>query len=802
MKFMFNKYLILFLIISNVSVAQDYNWNLYNSDNSELPNQTIKSIAVDQSGAIWMATYMGGVAVLKDNEWTIYNTSNSELPHNYVNSVSIDKSNNVWIGTDGGGLAMFDRENWAIYKTSTSGIPSNVVMTTYCDDDGSVWVGTYFGGLAHFDKDLWTVYNDENSPLLSNKVVCIEKDTNNLLWIGTQGGGIAAFDRNAWNIYTERNSKLTSDFIYSIAIDHDNKKWIGTGGGGVVVFNDVYWVKYNTKNTIFTDDNIRPIGIDAKNNKWIGSYIGGLFKFDNEEWTIYDFNNSQLPDDEITCITYNNNKILVGTERSGLIEITDLNPINPTPIIPLVVEVEEKTTPAVVVPEIIVVAEVVTEEVVVEEIVPAETQIVEETIDEDSISAEAVAVPIVAVEVVKEKETNPTVGMATPTPQSRIVLMMDAADLYFDTKGQKQRQTIYAFKYLLKHRERINSTYDVQLLIYSSNYDVNPKKIIVSDKDKVAMQLSRIEYLEGESTFTEATKKAFNLIKLDYKPEGNNHVIAATHKYIRDDETAKIIIKENLDNHFIVFSLLAFKTKDWKLESKMRNMIPKSNGHYYSIEQPGIKDNWSITAQIGMSIFGGDVDVNKSLTFPGVFGITANKQLFSSGMINGGVNAQLNFGRLQGSKSNYSFKNNFWEGSLSFEVVMKRWFNQTFTWQKLRPYAYAGLGFISYRALLKDQNGNILNGVGYDVINDDIDYNGTDPEKTTRKTEMIFPIALGGRYKINDKIHLNLEMTTRYINSDQLDAKVAFKDDKYWLITVGATYKINTKQFTSDILRK
>ena len=171
-------------------------------------------------------------------------------------------------------------------------------------------------------------------------------------------------------------------------------------------------------------------------------------------------------------------------------------------------------------------------------------------------------------------------------------------------------------------------------------------------------------------------------------------------------------------------------------------------------------------------------------------------------MINGGVNAQLNFGQLRGSKNAYTFKNSFWEGSLSYEIVMKRWFNRTFTWQKLRPYAYAGLGFISYRALLMDQNGNVINGVGYDVIKGDIDYNGTDPAKTSRKTEVIFPVALGGRYKLNDKIHLNLELTTRYINSDQLDAKEGFKDDKYWLLTIGATYKFNTKQFTSDILNK
>jgi hypothetical protein len=390
--------------------------------------------------------------------------------------------------------------------------------------------------------------------------------------------------------------------------------------------------------------------------------------------------------------------------------------------------------------------------------------------------------------------------MAIPVPQNRVVLMMDAADVYFDSK--KQKRTVYAFKYLLNNREKVNSTYDVQMLIYSSNYDVNPKKVSLSDKEKESLHLNKIEYLEGESTFTEATKKAFNLIKLDYKPEGNNHVIAATHKYIRDDETAKIVVKENLDNHFIVFSLVAFKSDSWKLEHKMRNIIPKGNGHYYSITQPDWKDNWSVTAQIGMSVFRGDVDVNKSFYFPGSYGLAANKRLFATGMIYGSANAQLNFGQLRGEKTNYTFKNNFTEFSLSFEVTLKRWFNRNFDWQKLRPYAYAGIGIINYRAILRDPEGNVLDGVGYDVKSFDTDYNGSNPEKTAKETEIIFPVALGGQYHLSPKVNLKLEVSTRYINSDKLDAKVGFADDKYWLVTLGATYKFRSKEFTADILNR
>ncbi|MCD4695620.1 MAG: hypothetical protein K8S16_05195, partial [Bacteroidales bacterium] len=774
---MFKFNLIILLFVVGSLFGQDFNWSAINSDNSELPNQTIKTIAVDQEDVLWFGTYMGGIASLKNGQWTVYSTSNSGLPHNYVNSIAIDKNNIKWIGTDGGGLARFDGVNWDVFKTSNSGLPSNVVMNIYCDTDGSIWIGTYFGGLAHYDNGLWSIYNDENSPLLSNKVVCITKDQKGILWMGTQGGGVASFDGKNWNIYTERNSKLTNDYIYSIAIDNENKKWIGTGGGGLAVFNDVFWIKYSSANSNLTDDNIRPIVIDEKNNKWIGTYIGGINHFDGKEWTVYDFQNSTMPDDEITCMTYFKNNVYVGTERSGIIQVTDLNPIAP-----IVIPVEEAA-----------VAVAVTE-IIPEPTPKPEPEPIKETFKEPVIAADSSNIPANDTIGVIAEETPIEVPVVTPVipavvstePQNHIVLILDAADVYFDQKRLIEVQR--AYKYLLKNRVHTDASYDVKVLVYSSNYDVSPKKIKFDDKTLSALFAKDVVYMEGENTFTEGVKKAFNLIKNNYNQEGNNQVFAATYKFIRDDETATVVIKDNLDNHYIVFNLLAFNTATWKLENKMRKMVPKGSGHYYSINKPGIKDNWSVTGQVGMSVFRGDVDVNKAFVFPGVYGVAIQKKLLSTGFLNGGVKAQFNFGALKGEKTNYSFQNNFFEASLNFQAIMNKWFNRNFKFEKFRPYAFGGFGIINYRVLLKDSEGNVVNGYGYNVTEDNIEANGTNPEKNGRVTELIFPIGLGVNYKIDPVWNIEFEISSRYINSDKLDGKLRFKDDKYWFVTLGVTY--------------
>lgn len=900
-------FLLVLVIFTKVVIAQESNWSSINAGNSDLPNETIKCITFDKAGAMWVGTYMGGLAVRENNNWTIYNTSNSKLPHNYINTIAVDDNNVKWIGTDGGGLTRFDGTNWEIYKTSNSGLPSNVVMSVFCDDNGTIWVGTYFGGLARFDGENWKVFNDQNSPLLSNKVVVTKKDNKGNLWFGTQGGGVASFDGTNWMVYNERNSKLSSDYIYSIDIDKENNKWIGTGGGGIAVFNDVFWVTYNSENSELTDDNIRPLYVDVNQEIWIGTYIGGVNIFNGETWRVFDYQNSGLPDDEITCFGIDGTTLLIGTERSGIVALSEaiipvapaitsepLAVVEPTTVEEIIehddtdlgiVAVPIETAVTDEIPETIVneTPEIVSEEVVEENINPVvvasipvvesisqevddpaieteneivinedddpvysvviavpiaesipndstvsdietegelavtEESIVVEEVEENTDPIEVAALPVVIPEIntpeeiplievqteqedAKEQQKNkiiPSTGYVDVSLLNKVILMFDAADVYIDNKRLKTYQR--SFKMLLKNRNINSDFYDISVLIYSSNFDVDPKKIEFTEQDVDQLSATNVIYVEGETTFTEALQKAYNTIIVDYNPDGDNQVIAATYKFIRDDEAAKKIIKENVENNYIVFSLLAFDTESMKMAYKMRNMIPKGQGYYYSINPVTIKDNWSVTAQIGLSAFKGDIDVDRNVSFPGVIGFAVNKQVLSTGVINGGLKAQFNFGKLRGEKNGQSFENKYKEGCLNFQVILNKLPGRTFKLDKLRPYAFAGIGFINYRVLLTNDDGTVIDAYGYDLTEMQTDEN---PSKSGSVTNLMIPVGLGVNYKINPKFNIELEASSRFIASDKLDGKVSNSDDKYWFFSLGVSYMIKSKEFLSDILSR
>ncbi|MBM3435842.1 MAG: hypothetical protein FJY07_06465 [Bacteroidetes bacterium] len=825
---MYRYFLVIFTVIAQLVLAQDAAWNKIGLSNSGLPNETVKCIEFDKDGAMWVGTYMGGLTVFKDNKWTTYNTSNSELPHNYINAIAIDKNNVKWIGTDGGGLTRFDGQTWKTYKTSNCSLPSNVVMAVFVEDNGLIWVGTYFGGLARFDGVNWQVYKEDNSPLLSNKVVVIKKDAKNLLWIGTQGGGAASFDGQNWNIYTERNSKLASDYIYSIAVDKQNNKWFGTGGGGVAVFNGQSWLSFNSKNSKLTDDNVRPIYIGEQGLKWIGTYIGGLNMFDGEKWKVYDYQNSTIPDDEITCIAHDEFRLLVGTERSGIITFQDTLKQSSTTIgdaiayqeiTPVIFDKEPEIIPEKkVAPEPEKKAEPDREKKVKPEpekkVKPEpEPKIKPESVKktkpepEKKLVADSKTVkktepkpePVKKTET-KVKDTVPDQRKIAPAQKHKIVLVFDAADINRDKT--RMNQYMRSFRILLNNRERINKWYDVTLMIYSSNNSIYPKKINISKHDLHSLRAANVVYLEGETSYTEAIKKAFQTITNDYNKFGNNHVISATYKFIRDDETAKVVIKENVQLNNIGFSMLAYETRGWKMEYKMKDMVPKGRSRYYSITRARIKDNWSVTAQVGVSLFKGDLDKSQVLSFPGVFGFAVNKQVLSTGIFNGGIKGQFNFGSLNGKKNLYSFENKYKEGCLNFQVIFNNWINRNFRFEKFRPYGFAGIGFINYRVLLRDGNGNVVNGFGYNVNEGDVKGNGQDPEKGPAATDVIFPLGVGVNYKLNEKFNIEIEASSRFMNSDKIDGRCRFENDKYWFVSLGVTYLFSNKEFLADILNR
>ncbi|MFQ5632688.1 MAG: hypothetical protein ACE5I1_28300, partial [bacterium] len=117
--------------ISDFPKVED--WDIYHVCNSGLLENYIKAIAVACDGTAFLGTRNSGVLKM-DNQgkWLQYATTNSEIPGNSILSLALQNDDVLWVGTSGQGLAKYTKNSWKIYNTS-NGLPHNRIWSLAVD---------------------------------------------------------------------------------------------------------------------------------------------------------------------------------------------------------------------------------------------------------------------------------------------------------------------------------------------------------------------------------------------------------------------------------------------------------------------------------------------------------------------------------------------------------------------------------------------------------------------------------------------------------------------------------------------
>jgi ligand-binding sensor domain-containing protein len=285
-------------------------WLIFDTSNSGLPDNRIRSLVIDNSDNIWIGTNNHGIVMFDGINWRVYNTANSQLPSNEIQSIAIDDYDTKWIGTWWGGLAEFDGNNWTVYNNFNTGIQTMERPDCIAIDSGhNIWMRA--SGVAMYDRSSWTHYTPWNSSLPDTGISFIVVDYSNIKWFGC-GANLVSFDASSnWMIYNNSLFGNTNTMVHCMAIDSGHDKWIGTGdwawgggGNGLVHYDGSNWTIYNTSNSGIPDDRISCIAIDGSNIKWFGIPSGGgLVRYDGNSWTHYTESNSPLPSNSLRCIT-------------------------------------------------------------------------------------------------------------------------------------------------------------------------------------------------------------------------------------------------------------------------------------------------------------------------------------------------------------------------------------------------------------------------------------------------------------------------------------------------------------------
>lgn len=307
------------LLLSILSASCDF--QSFSTDESSLTKNyidTVKCIAIDSNGNIWLGSSSGGVSRYKDKNLTVFD-SNNGLISNCINCITVDNEDNVWAGTDNG-ICKFNGTNWMKY-TINDGLVCNEINEIAFDKQNIMWVATD-SGVSKFDGINWENFTTSNG-LFNNSISSVCIDLKNNKWFGTWGGGVTVLNDTTWYSVTT-NDGLSSNYITKLAVspsgkilygsdkdgitacvfDSKGKGWFGGKNKGIstIVGNKIttYFTDYyleqtyitstqisNVKHSIQTGlsgNSIYDIKIDSKGNIWVGTE-SGISMFDGTKWT-------------------------------------------------------------------------------------------------------------------------------------------------------------------------------------------------------------------------------------------------------------------------------------------------------------------------------------------------------------------------------------------------------------------------------------------------------------------------------------------------------------------------------------
>lgn len=247
---------------------------------TNLPNNFVYDIQIDNNQNIWAATNGGGVIKHNGQTFQTYNTDNG-LAHNIVRAITKDLQGNLWFATYGGGISRFNGISWLNYGLN-EGLPTKYFYSAFCDSQGNLWFGTSGQGVLKYNGISWQSYKTING-LVSNTIIKIYEDSSHRLWFCGQGG-VSIFNGNNFQNLTQANG-LSDDLVYCVMENNNGTFNIGTENGLNIWDGSQISVIDTTDG--MADNTVLCMIQDQTGKNWYGHTQKGASCYDGNQWIYY-----------------------------------------------------------------------------------------------------------------------------------------------------------------------------------------------------------------------------------------------------------------------------------------------------------------------------------------------------------------------------------------------------------------------------------------------------------------------------------------------------------------------------------
>ncbi len=313
---------------------KNYKITVWNSSNSNLPNNMNDNITIDKNGLVWLTVDEGLVTFdgkeFKNAEKNI--TDKGKFFSYYA--LATDNNNVKWVyGTKN--IYSFDNAKWKKFDSTEIGIDGAYEIVNnertgevfFCSDEG----------LTIYKDGKWTNLNNSKfKNLPSNRVTFAKRDSKNRIWIGTFSGTAMIDENNQVTNFENTNTILKGKCITSMdedengnlfftlyEFDRKEKGKVNNNEGIAIRYTDGTFKQFTTENSGMPFNHTNCVLYDKSEKVlWISTDRAGLVRYDLKNgWENYHNENSDIPTSYISTMTFDDKGNLYLATRQGLVKI-------------------------------------------------------------------------------------------------------------------------------------------------------------------------------------------------------------------------------------------------------------------------------------------------------------------------------------------------------------------------------------------------------------------------------------------------------------------------------------------------
>jgi signal transduction histidine kinase/ligand-binding sensor domain-containing protein/DNA-binding response OmpR family regulator len=192
-----------------------------------LPDGSVRTIAEDASGVLWVGTRRG-LARLRGRRFTTVKTPEGN-DFTRMSALQRDSTGTLLIAAEGQGLHQY-RSGTLERVLPADSLHSSRIMGLLRAQDGALWIGTREHGVARLEEGTSLTWygTDEGVPYRSVRDIYQTRD--GTIWISTSGGGIARFEGDHFTPVTPEEG-LPHRSIHLIREAPKGVFWMTSNGG-------------------------------------------------------------------------------------------------------------------------------------------------------------------------------------------------------------------------------------------------------------------------------------------------------------------------------------------------------------------------------------------------------------------------------------------------------------------------------------------------------------------------------------------------------------------------------------------